>query len=95
MGLPPSDFGGVKLTVASPLPAIAVTLVGGLGMSMSMVVTPKPPPPGPALNAQDTPAVSRTAKIAVIIPLPAIELPPVPYVGFGFSLHIRLLTRNP
>jgi len=31
MGLPPSKAGGVQLTVACALPAVAVTAVGALG----------------------------------------------------------------
>jgi hypothetical protein len=33
MALPPLDVGGVKLTVAWPLPAVAVTAVGTPGTS--------------------------------------------------------------
>jgi len=66
MGLPPSDFGGLKLMVASPLPAVAVTLVGGSGMRRN-IGSPKPPIPTPP-NAQDAVAVAKRGKIAVIIP---------------------------
>jgi hypothetical protein len=41
---------------------------------------PTPPPAIPP-NAKEAVAVSSRAKIAVIIPLPAIELPPVRYAS--------------
>jgi hypothetical protein len=72
MGLPPSDFEGLKLTVACPSPAVAITLVGGLGISWFIVATP---------NAQPAVAVSSRAKIAVIIPKPVIALVSVRYVS--------------
>jgi hypothetical protein len=80
MGLPPSDFGGLKLTVASPLPAVAITLVGGPGMSW-LIVTPP--------NAQEAVAVSSRTKIEVIIPMPVIALLPVRYVSVQFKNNHR------
>jgi hypothetical protein len=80
MGLPPSDFGGLKLTVASPLPAVAITLVGGLGMSWFMVAPP---------NAQEAVAVSSRAKIAVIAPMPVIALLSVRYLSMQFKNNHR------
>jgi hypothetical protein len=75
MGLPPSDFGGLKLTVASPLPAVAITLVGGPGMRR-FIGEP---------NAQQAVAVRSRAKITAIIPVPVIALLPVRYVSIQFK----------
>lgn len=38
IGLPPSDAGIVKLTVACPLPATAVTAVGALGNALGVTL---------------------------------------------------------
>jgi hypothetical protein len=71
-GVVPCTFGAVKLTLASPLPAVAVTPVGGSGMRR-LVGTPKLPAPPPPPPAQDAVAMSKTAKTAVIIPFANIE----------------------
>jgi hypothetical protein len=54
---PPSDQGAVKATVALPLPAVAVPMVGAPG-GVGVELPPPPPPPPQAASVEKTRAIS-------------------------------------
>jgi len=55
---PPSDEGAVKATVALPLPAVAVPMVGAPGGVGVELPPPPPPPPPQAASVEKTRAMN-------------------------------------
>jgi hypothetical protein len=79
-GLPPSDFGGLKLIVAIPLPAVAVTFLGGSGMRRSIGGLPVTPPAPTPPNTKDWEVIRKMAKTAIVTTFPFMKLPPAQYL---------------
>jgi hypothetical protein len=81
IGVPPFDDGGVKLTVAVPLPAVAVTAVGASGTALGVTTGDDADGwPGPAafvaltVNEYGVPFVSPVTVIG--LPEPVALAPP-------------------